>query len=302
MKRRFSVFILAMLALTAPVYALNNRSAVSLNGVDTNPCTPLAPCRSFTAAIAQTNPGGEVIALDSAGYGSFTVSMTLTVSGAPGVHAAITPPAGFDAITVNAAASDVVTLRNLVLIGNGVSSGVTDTQSAETQVLNCTIRSFHSDGVFAGFGRLTVDHCTILDSDDAIVLQGQFNPVAAVISNSLIETYTNGILVISAATAMVTGCTLAGGSSVGVGVQSVFGTSARAARAVIESSTLAYNSISIQVTVIGGNNSAVVYIAQDEIAYSPTGVQTSGGTVFSYGNNRFPEVSTIGPLSSIALQ
>src|SRR2546425_5050331 len=117
------MFKKALLAfLIAPAaFALNNRSAVSVNGSDLNPCTVASPCRSFTAAMAQTNPGGEIIALDSAGYGPFIVSQAVTVSGAPGVHAALTALTG-TAIAVAAAGTDHVSLRNLVLIAGGISS------------------------------------------------------------------------------------------------------------------------------------------------------------------------------------
>ena len=43
------------------------RTFVASTGADANPCSLVAPCRSFGAAITQTSPGGEVIVLDSAG-------------------------------------------------------------------------------------------------------------------------------------------------------------------------------------------------------------------------------------------
>ena len=101
---------------------------------------------------------------------------------------------------------------------------------------------------------------------------------------------------------MIANSTIAGGS-VGLGVSSIFGTGSIAARAVVESSTLAYNSTGVQVSAAGGNNNAIVYLAQDDITFSPTGVSTSGSsTVKTFGNNRFAEVTTVGPLSSVALQ
>jgi hypothetical protein len=57
----------------AAASALNNRSAVSVSGNDVNPCTTVSPCRSFVAAVAATNAGGEVIAIDSGGYGPFVI-------------------------------------------------------------------------------------------------------------------------------------------------------------------------------------------------------------------------------------
>src|SRR5438309_7295416 len=92
-------------ALLFPVTAnaQQNRTAVSINGLDTNPCTVASPCRSFTAAMAQTNAGGEIIAVDSGGYGIFSVDRAVSVLAAPGVYAGVTATSG-DAITINAGA------------------------------------------------------------------------------------------------------------------------------------------------------------------------------------------------------
>jgi hypothetical protein len=301
MNRSPLLAILAACMLAVPASALNNRSAVSINGLDTNPCTVPSPCRSFGAAIAQTNPGGEIIALDSAGYGPFTVTQSLTISGAPGVHAGLLVTFG-DGITINAGASDVVTIRNLVVLGAGVGQGIYDQVSGETRVLNCLIRGFQSNGITNLSGRLTVDHCVILDNDIGVNVNGLFADVEAVISNSLIETSNQGVAVISRASASVTSSTIAG-CTFGVNVSSGFGSGAVPARLVVESSTLTYNTTAIQAVALGGNNSAVVYIAQDDILFSPTGVVTSGAaSVKTFGNNRFAEVGTVGTLSPVALQ
>src|SRR6187401_2596973 len=63
--------------------ALIQRTFVSTSGSDANPCTRTDPCRNFQAAIANTLAGGEVVALDSGGYGTFTVDKSLTIAGAP---------------------------------------------------------------------------------------------------------------------------------------------------------------------------------------------------------------------------
>src|SRR5437867_3903117 len=156
--RRMLFVSLSFLAVNA--FALNNRSAVSVNGSDLNPCTTTSPCRSFGAALAQTNPGGEVIALDSGGYGSFTAAQAVTVSGAPGFHAAITAPAG-NGITVSAGPADAVFLRNLVIIGAGGSNGIDVQSAASVHIVNCLVRGFTSgSGVFIeGPGAETeIDH------------------------------------------------------------------------------------------------------------------------------------------------
>ena len=50
------------------------RSYVASNGLDTNDGKLATPCRSIGAALAQTNPGGEIIVLDSAGYGAAVIN------------------------------------------------------------------------------------------------------------------------------------------------------------------------------------------------------------------------------------
>src|SRR5438552_14419467 len=120
---RSLVTIVFLLCLAPAALASNTRSAVSVNGSDANPCTPASPCRSFGAAMAQTNPGGEIIALDTAGYGAFTIDRPITVSGAPGIHAALTITTGVG-ISINVSSGDRVVLRNLVLLSGGGLTGI----------------------------------------------------------------------------------------------------------------------------------------------------------------------------------
>src|SRR5262245_23788922 len=115
---------LLFLAVATPVFAANVRSAVSVVGSDLNPCTTTLPCRSFAVAVAATIAGGEVIALDSGGFGAFTASQAITVSAAPGFHAAVTTAVG-NAINVTAGAADAVVLRNLVVLAAaGANNGI----------------------------------------------------------------------------------------------------------------------------------------------------------------------------------
>lgn len=47
-----------------------SRTWVSGVGDDANPCSRTAPCKTFAGAISKTAPGGEIDALDPAGYGA----------------------------------------------------------------------------------------------------------------------------------------------------------------------------------------------------------------------------------------
>jgi hypothetical protein len=99
------------------------RTFVSIFGSDSNPGTRESPCRSFQAALAETTPGGEVVALDSGDYAPFVIDKAVTVAAAPGAHAAISVFSG-DGIHVRAGGADAVGLRNLFLTGVGGRHGI----------------------------------------------------------------------------------------------------------------------------------------------------------------------------------
>ena len=101
-----------MLIVSTTVYAQNNRSFVSTTGSDANNCTAGNECRSFTRAMAVTNPGGEIIAITSGGYGAFSVPMSVTVMGAPGVAASLSATSG-SGISIIAGLTDHVVIRAL---------------------------------------------------------------------------------------------------------------------------------------------------------------------------------------------
>jgi hypothetical protein len=115
------VFGLLGLAAAPNAWCAQQRSFVESTGVDTNPCTLTSPCRSFNAAIAQTNPGGEVVILDTAGYGPMTIAKSIKIIGPTGVYGGISVLGGAGGITtgivINAGDTDVVTLRGLDVAG-----------------------------------------------------------------------------------------------------------------------------------------------------------------------------------------
>src|SRR5882672_11716567 len=117
--RRYGMSSLAVVFAFVPVINAGTapRTFVASTGVDSNPCSRPAPCRSFTAAVAQTASGGSVIALDSAGYGPVTISQSISLIAPPGIYAGITATSG-NAITISgAAATDVVVLHGLSIEG-----------------------------------------------------------------------------------------------------------------------------------------------------------------------------------------
>ncbi|MEO8674060.1 MAG: hypothetical protein ABI569_00675, partial [Casimicrobiaceae bacterium] len=85
---RLIVFgIAACLPLGAAATA--QRTFVASNGVDNPVCSIASPCRGFAAAVAATSAGGEVIVLDSAGYGTVTISQAVSIIAPAGVYAGV---------------------------------------------------------------------------------------------------------------------------------------------------------------------------------------------------------------------
>ena len=62
-----AALVVAALGLATGAHGAAQRTFVASTGVDTNPCSLVAPCRSFAQAATQTNSKGEIIVLDSAG-------------------------------------------------------------------------------------------------------------------------------------------------------------------------------------------------------------------------------------------
>ena len=87
---------------------LGGRAAhVRVGGQATTPtaCSLTAPCRGFAAALVQTNPGGEIVVLDSAGYGPVTITKAVSIVVPPGIYAGVSVTvAGTDGIVVSAGA------------------------------------------------------------------------------------------------------------------------------------------------------------------------------------------------------
>src|SRR5438105_3957500 len=68
--RKPGAMIVVSVLLCASLFALTNRSAVSLTGSDLATCTVPDPCRTFDVAISKPNAGGVGANGDGAGRGA----------------------------------------------------------------------------------------------------------------------------------------------------------------------------------------------------------------------------------------
>jgi hypothetical protein len=124
-----------------------SRTWVSGVGDDANPCSRTAPGKTFAGAISKTAAGGEIDALDPAGYGAVTITKGITIDGGGGQVASVLV-SGTNGIVVQAGPSDVVILRNLRI--NGIGTGINGIRWLAGKALtveNCNIFGFTTNGI-----------------------------------------------------------------------------------------------------------------------------------------------------------
>ena len=124
------------------------RTFVSGLGNDANPGTREQPKRLFASALTVTDPAGEVVVLDPAGFASSTLTIDKSVSiiVPAGIFGGIRVTSG-NAITVAAGPDDTVVLRGLTLNSGGTSTGIVFHSGAALHVENCIINGFAGSGI-----------------------------------------------------------------------------------------------------------------------------------------------------------
>src|SRR5262245_53763163 len=110
----------SLLVAAAASAAPPQRTFVASYGNDAWPCSLGQPCRGFQAAINAVAPGGEVVALDSAGYGAMEIHKSASIIVPSGVHAGLSPTVGIPlpgypgqtgVVLIDIQDTDVVVLR-----------------------------------------------------------------------------------------------------------------------------------------------------------------------------------------------
>ena len=255
-----------------------NRTAVSVLGNDANNCAVVTPCRSFARAVSQTNPGGEVVAVDSAGYGAFTADRTITVQAAPGVYAGITLSSG-NAVQITAGASDRIVLRGLTINGLGTAAaGVAFTGGgAEVQVENCLITGFANWGIIS-FYPIRVQDTIVRESEIGIHIDNAGGPVNATLERVQVQnSATYGVF--SWRNAKV---------AVRDSIATLSGVGFRAADGgvlSVENSLATENATGVS-AAIEFSGGGTVRLSNSMIVNNTTGVLVGTGTVESWTNNK----------------
>ncbi len=139
------IALLAGMLVAGTAGATAQRTFVATTGLDTNPCSIALPCRGFAAAIGQTSDGGEIIVVDSGGYGAVSITKSVSIISPSGVHAGISVFGG-NGVTVDAPGS-IVVLRGLSINGQGGAVGVALLQAARVRIEGCVISNLTGTGI-----------------------------------------------------------------------------------------------------------------------------------------------------------
>ena len=146
-KFRFTLKTLAIatfiFAVASLAQAQASRTWVSGVGDDANPCSRTAPCKTWAGAISKTAACGEIDALDPGGFGAVTITKSITLDGT-GTFASILASL-VNGIVINAASTDVITIRGLSIDGfcNGIN-GINVLQAKTVNVEDCVIFRFNT--------------------------------------------------------------------------------------------------------------------------------------------------------------
>jgi parallel beta helix pectate lyase-like protein len=145
-----TVTLFLALALSAsPCSAQLTRTWVSSKGDDANQCSLIDPCATFKGALAKTAPGGYIGVLDAGGFGHVTIDKSITIDGGSATIASVLETTAIaSGIFVSAGPFDVVTIRNLSIVGGGKGlNGILAFKVGQLHVENCVISDFTEWGI-----------------------------------------------------------------------------------------------------------------------------------------------------------
>ncbi len=295
-----TAFASSWLVLSAAQAGGANRAWVSGHGADAAGCgAPTNPCRSFQYVHDNiVAAGGEIDILDPAGYGAVTISKALSIVN-DGVGTAGVQATSGDAITINAGANDVVTLRGLNIDGLGTgANGIVFNSGGGLTVTDCAIRHFAGSGASgngvliqptSGSTTLLISNVTVSDNGHSGVYllspSGAPNVTAAIdgltaLNNSAVDVFVDSSNATGGAVSVAMSDSIATSAQNGVLLKSA----AAPLSASIDRSTFSNNLIGVYAggtaTVLLGR-SVITSNSQDGVVNN-----TYPNTLYTYGDNR----------------
>ncbi len=275
-----------LVVLTFTTIAMHGQAARTfvsgINADDSNPCTNIAPCRTFAGAIAKTSAGGEIDALDTAEYGPVTITKAITIDG--GSQVASIQASGGNGIVVSAGANDSVVLKNLRINGSSTGlNGIRFLSGGQLTVDKCEIFGFTLNGVDISQGASAQSWVTSTNIGTIGGVGIRATTTAGVVTVGIdkvrVEWANKGIEAAFHSRVTVNDSFVQNAASVGILADGD-------AIIVVNGSVIDLNGSGVQTTVVSGV-AAFAYVSNSEVAFNSTGFNELAGTINTFGNNRF---------------
>jgi hypothetical protein len=300
MKKSNIVKFLAVAVMgTGLAYGQASRTWVSGVGDDANPCSRTAPCKTFAGAISKTAAGGEIDALDPAGYGAVTITKAITIDGGGGQVASVLV-SGTNGIVVQAGPSDVVILRNLRINGIGTGlNGIRFLSGKDLNVENCYIFGFTQNGIDIALNQGTPVSVHVIDS----VLKNNggtgIRAANAVAPNVLVGIDNTKVILDSVGIDANTNSRVVVNRSVSENAS----TDGMRASASTGQMTVSFSDSSFNANGLTASAGGSVNVAFSNIAYNTTCAMNNSASNFAtFGNNRVVGTANCGTISPASQQ
>lgn len=279
-KFAFQAFALVGLffAFSTLANAQATRTWVSGVGDDVNPCSRTAPCKTFAGAISKTAANGEINCLDSGGFGTITITKSITIdcTSTMGSILAALAPAG---VNINGSGINV-RLRGLSI--NGVGTGtngirVLNTGSVRLTIENVLIDGFTTHGVSVetntGASTIVINNSSIRNNggNGINTFLGAGGSTEVSVEKSLIAFNNIGVNIGAATNASIHNSSVTNNTT---GLQASGSTAVMAAKD---------NQITQNGTGVLASSSSTIRIGSNVISGNGTGL--SGSNIFTWGSN-----------------
>jgi len=294
-------------AFASMAQAQATRTWVSGVGDDANPCSRTAPCKTFAGAISKTAVNGEIDALDPAGFGTVTITRSITIDGsATGVAGVLN--AGVPGMIVNVTSGTdtlkSVTLRGISIQGAGSGTdGVRILSATKVFIEHCFIAGQNGggngvvDSRTAG-GLLEIYDTTIINNAGQGVTvnpsSGSTQIDAHIFNSRISGNGSNGLFAGSNVRVTVFNSVINKNTGAGIFAQQTAGgnTNVSVDQCLVSSNSVGFQANTANSTIRVSNTTAT-----DNATLAVVAGGGAGGAVSSYGNNQtagnaFPSTPT----------
>jgi hypothetical protein len=251
------------------------------------------------------DPNGEVVVLDSGGYGGVIVTKSISLTAPTGVYAGISVFPGADGVVIATAGINVI-LRGLTINSQGGNNGINMTNGASISVENCVIANFSVSSAITvdAASKVRIVDTLLRDNFFGIKLRG--GAAADIVRTTVLGSGANGIEAYAhfsgATTSAAISDTVVAGGNVGIfAFSDTFGAIARVS--VTRSTTTgASYGMAAQSNASG---TSLLTVSDSMVSGNTTGLAVIGGaTLESLGNNAVRQngANTSGSITAVSPQ